>query len=435
MKALSRLSLRQQVMGLVALGLIVAQAFNFALTLRDRQEYSLENAAAPAIARVIEGLRAIEEGRAPERRGLPRARIRINNASPIASDAPRLARIEQRALARIREDAAIEVSEVRAAIVQGRRANREARVMIVSAQHPGGAWVSARARGPAPLGPVIGALALQTLVILAVLLAPLLVLIGNVTRPLAALTRSARDWNAEAPAPDLPAQGPRDVRDLILAMNEMRRRIAAMLREKDVMLGAIGHDLRTPLASLRIQVEAIEDESQRDAMITQIERLADDFEGILSLARSGQNIRKADTDLARLVADITSEFAARGADITLAPAPVMIAPVDETAMRRAIANLADNAIRYGGAARIRIGGDAATARIIIEDDGPGIPDHRLEDATGAFVRIEPSRSRSTGGHGLGLAIAAGIVRAHGGRLDLANRPAGGLSAQITLPRS
>lgn len=430
MKLLSRLSLRRQVMLLVALGLICAQGVNFVLTLRDRQEFSLQSAAAPAIARLVQGISAAEEGPPLQRRGPWRMRMRVTGTSPIATDAARLPRIEALARARLDEDAGIAVTDVRAALIAGRRDNR---LLIISVQLENGQWVTTRSRGPAPLGPVIAALIVQTVVILGVLLVPLLLLVGNVTRPLAALTRSAREWNASQPSDDLVPQGPGDVRELITAINEMRGRITAMLREKDVMLGAIGHDLRTPLTSLRIEVEGIADDDHRSAMIAQIERLSDDFEGILSLARSPDNVRKENHDLSRLIARVAQDFTQQGKAVAIAPCPPVMALIDPLAMRRAVTNLVDNALRYGTAASIRVERNQRMACIIVEDQGPGIPDHLLEEAASAFVRLEPSRNRMTGGHGLGLAIVAAIARVHGGSVSLANRAGGGLRATIRVP--
>lgn len=434
MKALSRLSLAQQVMLIVAAGLILAQALNFALSLRDRQAFSLENAAAPAIARLIDTLEAAEQGSLPPRRGPPRARVRLSTESPIGASTPRLARIEELALTRMTPEARSAVRDLRAAMLPGRRGNR---ALAVSVQLEDGQWLTARARGPASIGPAIIALGVQTMVILAALLLPLLLFVRSVTRPLAALTREADAWAGDSWSTDTPANmdalsGPRDVRDLVAAVNEMKGRIADMLREKDVMLGAIGHDLRTPLTALRIQVELVEDESQKSGMIAEIERLSGDLENILSLARSSSHVERRQSDLVRIAAAIASDFRAQGAEVGFEERPALMAAVDAGAVRRAITNLVANAVRYAGKARIRLEQHDGAATIIVEDDGPGIPEAMLDSASDAFVRIEPSRNRDTGGHGLGLAIVAAIARAHGGDLRLSNRAEGGLRAEMSL---
>lgn len=434
MRVFSRLSLAQQVMLIVATGLILAQALNFALLLRERQGFGLENAAAPAISRLIDAIEAAEQGLSPERRGRPRARVRISTSSPVKAGSPRLESIESIARARIGEDTQTAVREIRAAIIPGQRGSE---VLAVSVQIESGQWLTARSRGPASLGPAIAALSAQTVIILALLLVPLMLLIRSVARPLAALTRdadnwAADNWNTATVGTADASSGPRDVRDLVNAVNEMKARIAQMLREKDVMLGAIGHDLRTPLTALRIQVELVADEGQRQGMIHEIDRLSGDLEDILSLARSASNIKKDQGDLVQIAAAIVADFRARGADIDLEPRSALLLPVDAAAIRRAITNLVDNAIRYGGKTTIRLQRDDHVATIIVEDDGPGIPEALLDSATDAFVRLEPSRNRMTGGHGLGLAIVAAIARVHGGSLRLSNRAEGGLRAEMDL---
>lgn len=434
MRVFSRLSLAQQVMLIVATGLILAQALNFALLLRERQGFGIENAAAPAISRLIDAIEAAELGLSPERRGRPRARVRISTISPVKSGSQRLESIESIARARIGEDTQTAVREIRAAIIPDQRGSE---VLAVSVQIESGQWLTARSRGPAPLGPAIAALSAQTVIILALLLVPLMLLIRSVARPLAALTRdadnwAADNWNTAALGTADASSGPRDVRDLVKAFNEMKTRIAQMLREKDVMLGAIGHDLRTPLTALRIQVELVADEAQRQGMIHEIDRLSGDLENILLLARSALNIKKDQGDLVQIAAAIVADFRARGAEIDLEPRTALLLPVDAAAVRRAVTNLVDNAIRYGGKATIRLQRHGRVATIIVEDDGPGIPDTLLDSATTAFVRLEPSRNRMTGGHGLGLAIVAAIARVHGGSLRLSNRAEGGLRAEMDL---
>jgi signal transduction histidine kinase len=433
-KLLSRLSLAQQVMLIVAAGLILAQALNFGLSLRDRQAFSLENSAAPAISRLTDALEAAEQGSLPERRGPPRARVRLSVNSPVGAQATRLESIEELALARIAQDTQPTVRDIRAAMLPGPRGNRN---LVISVQLASGEWLTARARGPAPIGEAISALLVQTMVILAALLLPLLLLIRSVTRPLAALTReadawAADSWNTAEPEPVNALSGPRDVCDLVIAVNDMKARIAQMLREKDVMLGAIGHDLRTPLTALRIQVELISDDEQRSGMIDQIDRLSGDLENILSLARSSANIERRPADLTGIAVAVAGEFRSKGETVDVEAEHALIAPVDAAAVRRAITNLVENAVRYGGTARIRLEQHGGIATIIVEDGGPGIPDPSLTSAAEAFVRIEPSRNRGTGGHGLGLAIVAAIARAHGGKLLLSNRSEGGLRAEISL---
>ena len=435
MKLLARLSLAQQVMLIVALGLILAQSLNFALQLRERRGFGLESAASPAIARLIDAIDGGEIGQLPQRRGPRRARVIATPSNPVASDALRLPRVEAGLRARINETSDRRVAEVQAAIQE---TPRRGNILIVAVRLDDGTWLSIRGRGPEPLNSVIGELALQTLVILAVLLIPLLWLVRSATRPLAVLTREANNWeadreNAFAARIFAPATAPSDVRALVTAIEEMKQRIVRMLRERDVMLGAIGHDLRTPLAALRIQVELLEDEALRQEMIQSIERLSGDLEGILALARNARTVMRQKCDLSDIARAVAAGFRDRGANVAVEPTGPILAPVDAAAVRRAVANLVENASRYGETVAIEIIVRKRTATFVVEDDGPGIPEERLPSAMEAFVRLEPSRNRETGGHGLGLAIVAAIAAAHGGELRLANRLEGGLRAELELP--
>ena len=445
MKRLGRLSLAQQVMLIVALGLVLAQSLNFGLQLRERRGFGIENAAMPAIARLVDAIEAGDASEAGETGDLPprresrggprRARVIATPTSPLASDAYRLPRVEAVLRARIDEASERGVAEVQAAIQQ---APRRGNILIVAVRLDDGTWLSIRGRGPEPLGPVIGELALQTLLILAILLIPLLWLVRSATRPLAVLTREANDWQADrehaSTAQSIaPATAPSDVRALVTAIEEMKQRIVRMLRERDVMLGAIGHDLRTPLAALRIQVELLEDEALREDMIESIGRLSGDLDGILALARNARTVMRQPCDLSEIAHAVAADFRDRGAHVALERQGPVLAAVDAAAVRRALANLVENAARYGGAVAIGIEAGERMAAFVVEDDGPGIPEDRIQAAMEPFARLEPSRNRETGGHGLGLAIVAAIARAHGGHLRLSNREEGGLRAELELP--
>ncbi|NLH79391.1 MAG: two-component sensor histidine kinase, partial [Phyllobacteriaceae bacterium] len=139
-------------------------------------------------------------------------------------------------------------------------------------------------------------------------------------------------------------------------------------------------------------------------------------------------------DLAELVGEVTSEFELAGHEVTLAAPSAVPFEGRPVALKRALRNVVENAVRYGGGARAIITDTPEAVEIAIEDDGPGLPGDRLEEAFQPFVRLEPSRSRETGGLGLGLSIARGIVQSHGGTIALANRECGGLRVEIRLPR-
>lgn len=281
----------------------------------------------------------------------------------------------------------------------------------------------------------LGTLIMQTLLLYVVLVGLLALLLRRITRPLAALTRRLETFAETRDAEDqIEPSGPEDTRRLIAAHNAMEARIAALLDEKDVMLGAIGHDLKTPLAALRVRIESVPDDAERQRMAATIEDIARTLDDILSLARVGRPTDPLEsTDLAALVASVVEEFEDMGEPVTLGTSERVALPLRATWLRRALRNLIANAVRYGEQAQVSLLREGREAVVRIEDAGPGIPHGDLSRMMEPFTRGEASRNRSTGGAGLGLAIARAIAVQHGGRLVLANRPQGGLRAELRLP--
>jgi signal transduction histidine kinase len=205
------------------------------------------------------------------------------------------------------------------------------------------------------------------------------------------------------------------------------------------MLGAIGHDLKTPLSALRVRIESVEDDAERGKMAATIEDITRSLDDILSLARVGRPSDPLEqTELNALVGQIAEEFEDMGEAVSVEPDERLVLPLRATWVRRAIRNLVVNALRYGGAARIAIERTTGEVLIRIDDDGLGIPDDRIEAMLQPFTRGEPSRNSETGGAGLGLTLARAIAEQHGGGLTLTNRRGGdgavaGLTAILALP--
>ena len=218
----------------------------------------------------------------------------------------------------------------------------------------------------------------------------------------------------------------------------MEARIAALLDEKDVMLGAIGHDLKTPLAALRVRIESVPDDTQRDKMAASIEDITATLDDILTLSRVGRGSAAAEAvDLGALALSVTDEFEDLGEPVTITDPARVVAKVQVTWAKRALRNLISNAVRYGGSAQISVFEEDGNAIMRVEDNGPGIPPDRIADMLEPFTRGEASRNRATGGAGLGLTLARAIAEQHGGELVLTNRKQGGqtagLRAEIRLP--
>ncbi len=314
--------------------------------------------------------------------------------------------------------------------------------LLVAAFQPAGSsqWLVARVPIPPGARMLLVPLIVQTLFIYLLLVGAVALLMRRITRPLAALTRRIKRF-AGAPAAGSPlvAEGPEDLRRLIEAHNAMEARIAALIDEKDVMLGAIGHDLKTPLAALRVRIESVEDEGERGRMAGTIEDIVRTLNDILSLARIGRsNEPREMTELSALVGAVVEEYEDMGEPVTQGESPRIVAPLRATWLRRALRNLIGNALRYGGTARVSLVREGQSALVRIDDDGPGIAPEAIAHMLEPFIRGDPSRNSETGGAGLGLTLARAIAEQHDGALSLANRLApdgsiAGLTATLRLP--
>ncbi len=332
----------------------------------------------------------------------------------------------------------------RRALIMGRHAGRPPReIMVAGVELPGSGWMVVRMPVPPTERSLLATLIGQTLLLFALLFGAIALILGQMTKPLAALTtrieRFSANRNAAGP---LEPRGPDDVRRLIVAHNAMEARLSAMLDEKDVMLGAIGHDLKTPLAALRVRIESVEDAAERGKMARTIEDITRSLDDILSLARVGRPSDPLETaELGALVAQVAEEFEDLNEPVTFTPAPTRIVLLlRATWLRRAIRNLTVNALRYGQTARISLTQENGYAVIRIEDDGPGIPNDQIALMLEPFTRGDPSRNSDTGGAGLGLTLARAIADQHGGTLQLLNRTelggkVTGLTAILSLPLS
>jgi len=252
----------------------------------------------------------------------------------------------------------------------------------------------------------------------------------RIARPLRDLTAAADRFAGKADPVEISPSGPDDIALAMTAFNAMNRRVVALLDEKDHMLGAIGHDLRTPLASLRIRVESMEPEEERAAAIAKIEEMTAMLEDILILARTGrarEDVRPV--DIGALAETLVDEYQDLGQPVRFTASTRHVAPVQPDLLRRALRNLIDNAVKYGGSADVSV--EAGLIRIV--DHGPGIPAADFDKVLQPFHRLETSRNRDRGGSGLGLAITRSIVEAQGGSLKLEPSDPTGLTATVVLP--
>ncbi len=445
MKRLWPKSLGAQLALLVALALGVAQAVNFALLLQATQRQNFVATATLAIARLAETVQRTRTGQTTP------AMLRGSMASASSPIGPTM-EVRPDIATHAREllgEVGIQVGPIQAAIVPARefqvqmdgtgnmlrRASvLQRRIIVVSAEIGPQSWVTTAAPLPPLNASAFGALIFQTIVLYGFVLLTVLWLGNRLARPLAELRLAAERFDRGAAPEPIAEQGPTDIRRLIAAFNAMRTRIFGMLDEKDRMLGAIGHDLRTPLASLRVRSELVEDEGERARMALTIDEMNRTLDDILSLARLGRPSEPEQrVDLPALIDSLIEEFEDLGADVTVEDAPRLAVPMRPNLIKRALRNLIENALKYGERARVRVRSESGAAFVEVDDDGPGIPPERVEQMFEAFTRLEGSRSRDTGGSGLGLALARAIMESHGGGLTLANREGGGLRATMALP--
>jgi len=259
--------------------------------------------------------------------------------------------------------------------------------------------------------------------------------VHRVTAPLAAVSVAAERLGNDLNAPPIPETGTIETRQASRAFNTMQSQLRSLIDNRTRMLAAISHDLRTPLTLLRLRTEQVEDPQERDKMLASIAEMDSMIGETLQFARdeAKTEIRRP-TDIAALVQSIVDDMADAGMQVKMRPVEPIVYDSRPDALKRAIRNLLDNAVKYGKAASLGIQTTPKTIDIVIDDVGPGIPEQELSRVFDPFYRLEESRSRETGGVGLGLAIAQSIVQAHRGEIVLSNRPTAGLRARISLPR-
>lgn len=275
---------------------------------------------------------------------------------------------------------------------------------------------------------------LLTLLLSALAISPLAWLFARrLSAPISVFAEAAERLGRDPKAPPLEITGSSEVVAAAEAFNQMQERLRRYVDDRTAMIGAIAHDLRTPLTRLRFRVEAAPDDI-RAKLAADIDQMEAMIAATLGFVRdTGRAGAREKLELSSLVESVLDEAAETGAQASAQPSAKLIVEGDSLALRRLVANLVENALKYGERARGRVFAQDGCAIIEIEDDGPGVPAEEMERVFEPFYRREPSRSRETGGAGLGLAVVRSIARAHGGDVTLRNRPGGGLTARVSLP--
>lgn len=327
---------------------------------------------------------------------------------------------------------------------------RDVRSMLTGSEAPGGRaprhihtrlsiklkdgrWLNVTV-APRPSAPPAWPLVVQMLATAILAWLAIIIVINRMTKPLKKLAAAASALGRGQRTQGLVEEGPSEVAETIRAFNDMQERLTRFVYDRTKMLAAIGHDLRTPITSLRLRAEFVDDEETRTKILETLDEMQEMAEATLSFAREeGAQEETRLVDVSALVSSVCADLADTGKDVTVTEFEPLTLRCRPMALKRALRNIVENAVAYGQEAAVSLERSDGDAVIHVDDTGPGIPAHDMERVFKPFVRLETSRSRETGGVGLGLAIARSIMRGHGGDIILRNRTEGGLRVTLVLP--
>lgn len=276
---------------------------------------------------------------------------------------------------------------------------------------------------------------LSTLVMMAAILVLGWWAAGWISAPLATFARAAEQLGRDVNSPPLSERGPREVRQAVAAFNEMQGRIRRFVDDRTRMLAAMSHDLRSPITRLRLRTEMLPASDGNQRMLADLAEMEAMVTSALEFARGeGGTETSQAIDLAATLEAVCDNASDMGLPAEFDWSGRLVCTCRPLAMKRALANLVENAARYGTRATVQARRDARDIVVTIDDDGPGIPEAEQEKVFAPFYRLEGSRNRKTGGIGLGLTVVRTIIRAHGGDVRLENRRNGGLRATVTIPQ-
>ncbi|HYW93522.1 MAG TPA: ATP-binding protein [Gammaproteobacteria bacterium] len=429
-------------------GLVVAQLLSLGLTLRERsrllhrfdsQRWAQHMA---DTVRLVEALPPGERGRVTRVVSRPHLRVVLRQQRYPRSRGQPLSR-EMSGLSQALHDAlgsrlasVMRVPADAPGLPPGRRhRDPDQRLFLTQVRLRDGQWLMFLFRPP----PLLPGHPMRLLVSSGALLIALLVLgivaVRWVTRPLRVLADAAEALGRDIDRAPLPETGPAEMRHAVHAFNQMQQRLRESLELRNRFLAAVSHELKTPLTRLRLRVEMLTDEAARSRFGRDLDDMESMITASLDFVRGAYSQEPArPIDVLALVESVVEDESSVGHRVDVSGTPAARYSGRPQALRRCLENLVSNAIKYGGAAHIRIEDDPGALVLRVRDEGPGMPPSELDRVFEPFYRLEASRSRDWGGTGLGLGIARNIAEIHGGMLELHNRPGGGLEAVLTLPR-
>lgn len=451
-------------------GLVLAQTAGLAIYWRDRDEFAQRAFGMRSVQRIADVIRLLDDMSAPERNRVigilnsPQLRISFDvpplAASDAAANAEHSANFATALRRAIGDDRPLAVSVVEAPFIRGPPPGYGPGMQ-------GGMMGAGMGMGPPPGGFAFGGLsfvvqarlhdgALVTLdsrqskdtvgapwrliasiaILLAAVIAVALIAVRWMTRPLKTLAEAAEQLGNNIDRAPLDTGGPVEVSRAAKAFNTMQQRIAKMIAERSQVFAAMSHDLKTPITRLRLRAELLDDVAVRAKFEHDLQEMEQMVSGALELVRDlGRQEPLQPIDVVALLESVRDDAKLGGGAVAVegsVSAPYIGRP---QSLKRCLANLVDNAVKYGHAASISVAEREDTVEIRIVDRGPGIPQSEIERVFDPYYRLESSRNRETGGTGLGLTIARNVARAHGGDVHLRSVPQGGTEALVTLPRA
>jgi signal transduction histidine kinase len=452
-------------------GLVIAQLVSFAVHMHERGELLSQASGMQSAQRIADIVKLLETLSPPERRRI----VQVLSSPPImiSLDQPALAAREQDADAGARsalfgamlrrfladgQPVVVTVAEAPAMLLgpaaKGRfkgsgmhggwmppgfaahNASRPGLSFLAQVRLHDGTLVTFDSRQPAQTEGWPYRLLFSLLVLLFAVVVVSLVAVRWATRPINALADAADELGRNINSPPMAEKGPVEVVRAARAFNTMQARLAVYIRDRTRVLAAMSHDLKTPITRLRLRSELLDDPELRLKFTGDLEEMESMVGATLDFLRGMENGEPVQpVDAMALLESLQADMAEMGGRVTVEGEARSPFPGRPQALKRCLANLLENAVKYGKSAGVVIDDNDSRLEIRIQDEGPGLPQSELEKVFEPFYRVEGSRSRETGGTGLGLTIARSVAEAHGGSLVLRNRAEGGLEAVLILPRS
>ncbi len=454
-----------RLMLVLVLGLILAQVIGSMILLRDRDDALQHDRGLHLISRVTAVVRLLEETDREKWRVIttafdsPDFRVSIEQqprpreehaiipralAAKLKSDlsdhpAIRVLLIPMQPDARTAGERLGDRPQVRPSREQGdqERGRRHGRRpgLQVQVQLSSGEWVVVQHRVPVDVHSWRGKILSYLVVLVLSIMLLSFIAVRYVTRPLGLLANAADDLGRDIQSPPLDESGPAEVRRAARAFNTMQDRLRRYIDDRDEILAAVSHDLKTPITRLRLRTEMLAQDGVQEKFNHDLDEMEQMVDATLAFMRGTESSETAaPVDIVALLEALQQDMRDLGHRVELQPAELKPYRARPLLLKRCLTNLVENAVRYGEQAEIRLEQGKEQLQIIIADRGPGIPQDERERIFQPFVRGESSRSRNTGGNGLGLSIARNIARAHGGELTLRSGKEGvGLEAVVTLP--